>query len=609
MFRGIILITALAFSALSVSAQDTVHYTGTKLSNPDYHHGQLSPAIGVHNIQVFRANREIPDSVGGMNWTYNHAPNLAYWNGRFYLQYLSNPVGEHIAPGQVCLTTSIDGNKWDKPVIVFPPYRIPDGTTKEGIDGVAKDLYSVTHQRMGFFTASNGKLLTLGYYGICINSQDSPNDGHGIGRVVREIKADGSFGPICFIRYNSGWNEKNTTYPFFKSVKDKEFVAACNELLNSPLMIQQWVEEADRDDELIPLKLQFKALSFYHLADGRVVGLWKHALTAISTDNGKSWPHPEHAPGFVNKNAKIWGQRTSDGRYATVYNPSQFRWPLAVSTSNDGLEYTDMHLINGEISTMRYGGHFKSYGPQYVRGIVEGNGNPPDGKMWLTYSMNKEDIWVSSVPCPIETVAVSHANDIFNNMPEGHELDKWNIFSPLWAPVSVEKRNDGSKWLTLCDFDKYDYAVAEKVVPESEKISVEMEIEAAQSSNGLLHIELQDDKGSAAIRLSFEPNGTIVSKDGYNIGRIGVYEANNLCSIKIEADTQNNNFTVTYNGKKSSSKMFLAPVETISRVVFRTGERRYLPTIEFPSEQSFDVENGGIPAQKASYSIKSLITK
>jgi len=42
------------------SAQfDTARYTGSTLSNVDYHHGQLTPAVGVHNIQVFRANRSI----------------------------------------------------------------------------------------------------------------------------------------------------------------------------------------------------------------------------------------------------------------------------------------------------------------------------------------------------------------------------------------------------------------------------------------------------------------------------------------------------------------------------------------------------------------------
>jgi hypothetical protein len=112
-----------------------------------------------------------------------------------------------------------------------------------------------------------------------------------------------------------------------------------------------------------------------------VVGLWKNALTSISTDNGKTWPtNAARAPRFVNSNAKIWGQRTSDGKYATVYNPSEFRWPLAISVSKDGLDYTNLLLVNGEISTMRYGGAYKSYGPQYVRGIEEGNGVIPDGK-------------------------------------------------------------------------------------------------------------------------------------------------------------------------------------------------------------------------------------
>ena len=175
-----------------------------------------------------------------------------------------------------------------------------------------------------------------------------------------------------------------------------------------------------------------------------MVGLWKNALTAISNDNGKSWPaNAARAPKFVNSNAKIWGQRTSDGKYATVYNPSEFRWPLALSVSDDGLNYKNLLLVNGEISPMRYGGAYKSYGPQYVRGIVEGNGTPPDGKMWVTYSMNKEDIWVSTIPVPITEKATAHANEEFNEMAEGKELALWNIYSPLWAPVKIEKAGAG----------------------------------------------------------------------------------------------------------------------------------------------------------------------
>ena len=66
--------------------QDSVYYSGKTLSNVDYHHGQLRLAKGVHNIQVMRASREDPASADGFGWTYNHAPNLAWWNNSFFLQ-------------------------------------------------------------------------------------------------------------------------------------------------------------------------------------------------------------------------------------------------------------------------------------------------------------------------------------------------------------------------------------------------------------------------------------------------------------------------------------------------------------------------------------------
>jgi len=39
-------------------------------------------------------------------------------------------------------------------------------------------------------------------------------------------------------------------------------VEACDELLATPLLMQQWVEEADRNDALIPLKKDYKAFSY-----------------------------------------------------------------------------------------------------------------------------------------------------------------------------------------------------------------------------------------------------------------------------------------------------------------------------------------------------------
>ena len=601
-------IIPLLLLAITSKAQDTVRYTGQTRVNIDYHHGQLSPAMGVHNIQVLRANREHPEMAEGAGWTYNHAPMLAYWNNKFYLEYLSDSIGEHIPPGQTLLTTSKDGYSWTKPEVIFPRYKVPDGTTKEGHPGVAHNLYAVMHQRMGFYTSKKKRLLALAFYGFCLDIDDDPNDGKGIGRVVREILPDGSYGPVYFIHYNPAWNAKNTSYPYYTSSKDKGFVEACNELLADPLVTQQWNEESDRNDPLIPLKKQYKALSYYHLPDGRVVGLWKNALTAISNDEGKTWPESAvRAPGFVNANAKIWGQRTADGRYATVYNPSEYRWPLAISLSNNGLEYTNMLLVHGEISPLRYHGNFKDYGPQYIRGITEKNGTPPDGNLWVTYSMSKEDIWVSRVKVPVMEKATEQVNDVFKEMRPDTALNLWNIYSPCWAPVKMEQTPDGAA-LALKDKDRYDYAKAEHLFPETQRIAVEFSITPAQNNKGLLHVELQDAKGSGCVRLMFEPDGVLRAKAGAKFKNIMKYEAGATYNIRITLNTYTRFYTVNINGKDALNQLTFAPVQNVSRIVFRTGMPRHEPNADTPAAQTYDLPNAGEPEDEAVFYIRSLKT-
>lgn len=583
-----------------IIGQDTVRYTGKTLSNVDYHHGQLSPAIGVHNIQTMRANRA--DKNTTTSWTYNHAPMLAYWNNTFYLEYLSNPVGEHIAPGQTLLQTSNDGYTWNEPVIVFPPYKIPDGFVKEGKKDTAKNNYAVMHQRIGFYTSKKGKLFAMAYYGIVLGQKDDPNDGNGIGRVIREIKADGSFGPIYFLRYNHSFNEKNTNYPFYKSSGDNSLVAACEEILSTPLLMMQTVEEADRNDPLIPLQKDFKAFNYYHLKDGRVVGLWKYALTSISKDEGKTWQYnPTRAPGFVNSNAKIWGQRTSDKKYATVYNPSEFRWPLALSVSDDGLKYRNLLLINGEITSMRYGGAYKSYGPQYVRGIQEMDGKPADGNMWVTYSMNKEDIWVSKIPVPVKVKETKQVNDDF---AKAATINNWNLYSPLWCRTVLLDTK-----LSLADSDPFDYAKAERIFPAAKKVLVDFSITAQQNNTGILEIELTDARGIACLRLMLDSTGTILTKQGYRNKSLGKYNAGETLSFKIELNTTTRFYTVTINGGKPNNNLCFAPVTSVERIVFRTGSVRRFPNADTPTDQDYDLSNANAKDKEAVYQIHYLKTK
>lgn len=465
------------------------------------------------------------------------------------------------------------------------------------------------HQRIGFYTSTSNRLFVLGYYGIVLGQKDDPNDGNGIGRVIREVNKDGSFGNIYFLRYNHRFNESNTNYPFYTSSKDAGFVKACEEILNTPLLMQQMVEEADRDDALIPLKKDFKAFNYYHLPNGHVVGLWKYALTSISKDEGKTWTYnPTRAPGFVNANAKIWGQKTSDQKYATVYNPSEFRWPLAVSVSDDGLQYKNLLLVNGEITSLRYGGAYKSYGPQYVRGIQEMDGTPPDGNMWVTYSMNKEDIWVSKIPVPIVSVATKEVNDYFEILDKVHALDAWNIYAPLLCNSSIENINNKNA-LVVSDADPFDYAKVERVFPASSNKEISFSITAGQQDFGNLEIELVNSKGLPCVRILLDSTGAITTKQGYRLKSLGKYTSGARMDITLTCNTKTRMYTVSINGGKPSTNLLFAPVSELERLVFRTGSTRRFPDADTPTDQAYDLQQPNLIGKKAMYFIHNVTTK
>lgn len=576
---------------------DAVHYTGKTIATPARHDGGLSPVVGVHSIQTMR---------GKTGWLYNHQPMMAYWNGKFYMHYLTDPRSEHEPPGKTMMQTSVDGYTWTAPVELFPEYNVPDGMTKPAWPGVvSKDLKAIMHQRVGWYVSKQGKLIATGNYSYAVTAKDDPNDGNGIGRVVREIKADGSFGPIYFIYYNHGFNEKNTDFPYYKKAKDKAFVKACDEILANPMYRMQWAEEADRGDELLPLKTPYKAFSGYTLPDGRKVGLWKHALTSMSYDGGNTWKEPvKRAHGFVNSNAKIWGQRLSDGTYATVYNPAEYRWPLAISLSNDGLEYTTLNLVNGEVTPERHYGLYKSFGPQYTRGILEGNGTPPDNDLWVTYSNNKEDMWVSRIPVPVLTAATTHANTDFSQYQTLADMTDWNIYSPLWAPVALN-----GQWLTLSDKDPYDYAKVERVIPATKELKVAFDVKPMQNDHGQLNVEFLDDKGNMCARIVLDATANMKVKGGARYGgMVKNYEPGKVYHVEAMLSVDGHTGTYFVNGKKAASRMFDTPVEHITRIVFRTGDLFDYPNIETPADQTEDMPRADEEDPMATFCIANVNT-
>ncbi len=576
------------------SIHEPVRYVGGVSADPQVHEGRLRYAVGVESRQTVRVNRTHPEQADGFGWTYSHASNLCYWNDTFYQQYLSNPADEHIAPGQTLIVTSADGRSWSKPTVVFPPYKAPKGVkVPKGSKGY------MMHQRMGFYTAPDGRLLVLAFYG---HAEDPFREG-GIGRVVREAYKDGTYGPIYFIRYSSHkatngtqWTEANTAYPFYRKSPDAGFVKACEALLQDKLMTLQWREEDNGLDGFyrnnLDKSLDIQALSYYHRKDGKVVALWKRSKAALSADEGTTFSTPVKVPTMTMAGGKQWGQRTDDGRYAICYNPvdmDEHRFPLAVITGDDGAIFDNMLLVQGEVPPRRFFGRWKDFGPCYMRGIEEGNGNPPGNDMWLSYSMNKEDIWISRIPTPVRYEVTGAVHDSFDSLTLNGPVPDWNIYAPQWAPVTVVNtpKKEG-KCLELADKDPYDYARAIRVFEEGTTVSCSLNVQPAQNQTGTLEIDITDRYGNRPVRLRFDEKGTIVVTDGGTEKVVHAFVPSEWYSLafSVRAGLTGGSFDLSINGKPVLTGAALAEaVKSVERLSLRTGPYRDLPNRKTPNEE------------------------
>ena len=606
--------------SLKKSMEEPIIYTGGLKPDSSLFDGGLPHAVGVHSFQALRANRAHPPEAGSARgWTYNHQPYLAYWNDQFYLQYLSGEFQEHTPPTRVLIMTSENGRDWSSPETVFPVYDLHEINTELGhLDAGTK---AVMHQRMGFYVAPNGKLLTLAFYSYTLSPRHSPNAGQGLGRVVREVKKDGSYGPIYFIRYNrhAGFDESNTNFPFYKESKDQAFLDACESLLQNKLITLQWWEEDRAKDGFFvvdPGDAQGaayfsqsmtssagagKAFNFYHRPDGVVVGIWKNQWSALSKDEGKSWTPFTKNKSLNPTGAKVWGQKLDDGSYALVHNQTagfRNRYPMVVMTSEDGHKYTDMYSVRGDIPELRYQGIHKGIGAQYFRGIIEGNGNPPGDELWVTYSVNKEDIWVSAIKVPVEGMVTENVEQDFESARTLHDLQYWNLHVPQWAPLSIRSDpGSGNRYLELKDEDPYDFSKIERVFPKSKMVEISFELMTLLNQPGhALEIEVQDQQSARPLRLRIDNDWLMFDRDKIEVFPVP-YDVGRWNTVKLIIDVEKKSYSTFYNGGPAREHIPLAEeVSAVERIVFRTGPFRgcanaHLARYGPPSENGLTIED------------------
>ncbi len=592
------LLLAAAVLAASVARADElpkspIQYVGPAIADSDLAapDARLRPAVGTQLIQVFRADRKAATKENPwLGFTYSHQGFIAYWGGRFWVDWLIAPVHEHDDPTHTALISSSDGFNWDAPRLVFPAIEYKPGQ------------FTISHMRASFYVAPNGKFLVTSFQGMPTRGDlRMPNQGYGIGRLVREIKEDGSFGPIYFIRNmpnsNShdggpGYDEQRNKkwYPYFLDSPDEAFRAACTSMLDNHAYRQQWWEEdrynvdhgrgRSNTEPFFPINFRFspdvtvgKAFSYWTAKDGRMIGIWKTAHASESTDGGKTFSTPAPVPGIEPNTSKYWGQQTSDGRWALVYNPKKSeRFPLTVATSDDGLTFDNLLAVHGEVAGRKYGFKFASRGPNYVRGILPGNGNPPDGAMWLIYDDAAEDMWVASVPVPITGTVQGPVKEDFESMTPGGAITGWNIYSPMRAPVKV-RDDGGNKVLSLSDGEVFDYAKATRVFATAPNVKISYRVKVVKPS-GRFDVEVEDRHGERMVQLSIE-NGelVVIGKEGRK--PVGKVSANQWKTIGLEIDHPKSTYALSVDGKVIAAEIpFADPAGEPERLTFRTGGYR-----------------------------------
>lgn len=428
--------------------------------------GGLKHLNGVLSYEVRRCLRSNGD------YTYNHAPMLACLKDRLILSYISGRRDEHVPPVKVMFTTSGDGRIWEEPREIFPFLL---GRT-DAYRGPLKELMGekaplIVHHRMSFYRASDGVMLSCAFYGFSPDGHMAPNNGYGVGRLVRRIYDDYTFSDIYVLKYNeaAGFNEKNSVFcnpldgkeiniPLYTDCGNKEMSDACDELINNRLITEQWYEE-ERFDPCH--NTEGKAISLYRRPDGNYVGLCKKGEGYILSCDGKVL-EKEKIESLITNAAKVWGQRLKNGGYAICFNPSEdstHRWPLAIMTGDNGHDFYNMRAVLPEIPPYRYEGRIKNLGAQYMRGICDYNGYYGNA-MWLAYSTNKEDIWVSSIDTD----------------------KKYSIMAHAWSEVK-ESIEDERYLLDISDWDMCQRVVFEYFPDKGETDTIEIDVKKLQKDN------------------------------------------------------------------------------------------------------------------------------
>ena len=156
----------------------------------------------------------------------------------------------------------------------------------------------------------------------------------------------------------------------------------------------------------------------------------------------------------------------------------------------------------------------------------------------------------------------------------------------------------------------------ERKVPAARKLNVSFDLQAAQNANGTLQMEFLDEKGTACTRIELTRDGMLRVKNGARYGNVMPYKPGQTMHLDATLDAANRELSLTVTSqqdgkevKKTTRRIFFAPVHSIERIKWRTGEQRTFPTIDTPADWYGTLPHAGDTDTAAVYRIAHFKTR
>ncbi|MHC4526998.1 MAG: heparin lyase I family protein [Planctomycetota bacterium] len=161
-------------------------------------------------------------------------------------------------------------------------------------------------------------------------------------------------------------------------------------------------------------------------------------------------------------------------------------------------------------------------------------------------------------------------------MKSEDELELWNLYIPMWAPIGVVGLPEGNRVLQLADESPYDYACAERHFPPNTKISIEFSVFIKDFGKDILEFELRNERDRRALRMRFDVRQVGITFDlgGTEVNLLPI-SANKWYDVKLTYDCDEGEYDLWLDGKRVVKGVeFDIKTRTLERMVFRTGSWR-----------------------------------